>query len=411
MTTRKRWLLGSVVVVACLLGGAATVVRLLGPKLKAVAVVQQEIVQTVIVSGRVLPTSRINVGSLLAGVVAKVAVKEGDHVQTGDLLVQLDDADARAAVVVAKAGLQQARARMAQLDHVTAPMARDSHRQADANLVLAQLSYERQLALLKNGGTTVAQRDESKRALAVAQGQHDATETQAISMGSRGADHRMAVAFSAQAAASVAQSEVRVAQSRIVAATPARVLIRSVEPGELVQPGRALLVLARDGSTLLSIQPDEKSLADLRLSQIAKASADAFAAQSFAASVVYIAPSIDPQRGTVEVRLAVPEVPAYLRTDMTVSVNIEVGRHEHALLIPTSAVRDLASSKPWVWLFTRGSTQQLGRIQHRSVQLGLRSDDRVEITQGLQLGDLVISSEGQGLTAGQRVRASTQKGS
>lgn len=77
--------------------------------------------------------------------IAKVAVKEGDHVQTGDLLVQLDDADARAAVVVAKAGLQQARARMAQLHHVTAPMARDSHRQADANLVLAQLSFERQL--------------------------------------------------------------------------------------------------------------------------------------------------------------------------------------------------------------------------------------------------------------------------
>ena len=44
-------------------------------------------------------------------------------------------------------------------------------------------------------------------------------------------------------------------------------------------------------------------------------------------------------------------------------------RHERALLIPTSAVRDLASTKPWVWLFTRGSTQQLGRIEHRSVQL------------------------------------------
>lgn len=95
----------------------------------------------------------------------------------GDLLLQLDDAETRAAVVLAKAGLDLARARTAQLNHVTRPMARESHRQADANLELARLGYERRRALLRQGSGTTAQLEESKRALDVAQSQHAARAT------------------------------------------------------------------------------------------------------------------------------------------------------------------------------------------------------------------------------------------
>ena len=400
----KRWLLGVSIAAAVIVALAIAILRILGPKVTVVAVVQREVVQKVVVSGRVLPTSRINIGSVLAAVVAEVGVKEGDHVKAGDLLVQLNDAEVRATGVLAEAGLQQARARMSQLEHVTRPMARDAHHQADANLQLARLTYERQAALQKQGGATRAQLDEAKRALDVAQSQHDSTQTQATSMGRKGADHQLALAAYAEAAASVAQSEVRVAESRITAAVSARVLTRAVEPGELVQPGRTLIVLARDGKSLLSVQPDEKNLAELAIGQPAQASADAFANKSFSATVAYIAPSIDPQRGTVELRLDVPQVPAYLRPDMTVSVNIEVGRHAAALLVPREAVQDLAAKRPWVWLF------QNGRIAQRSVELGLYGDGQVELVKGVSVGDRVVLQGSSSLALGQRVRASLRTG-
>ena len=105
---------------------------------------------------------------------------------------------------------------------------------------------------------------------------------------------------------------------------------RDVEPGDVVQPGRALLVVARDGETQLSVLPDEKNLAFLRLGQAALASADAYPDRIFPARVAYIAPAVDPARGTVEVKLDVADPPPFLRPDMTVSVDVEVGRDRRA---------------------------------------------------------------------------------
>lgn len=404
MTKRKSWIwIGIAAATAVAIAGIVTL-RALGPKVVAVGVARRDIVQTVIVSGRVLPPARISVGSMVAGVVATVAVKEGDHVKPGDLLVQLSDAEAQAAVASARAGLLQARARLRQLKHITAPVARETHHQADANLELARLGYERQLALVKQGSAPAAQLDEAKRALKVAQSQHDATDAQARGSGPRGADHALAVAAYAQAAAGLAQAEARAAESRITAATSAIVLSRAVEPGDLVQPGRTMLVLARDGETQLTVQPDEKNLAELRLGQSAWASADAFPHERFAATVSYIAPSIDPQRGTVEVRFLVNNPPSYLRPDMTISVNIEVGRRAAARVIPKDAVGDLASAKPWVLLLHDR------RLEKRGVELGLRDDSMVEIKTGLAEGDRVVLPHSAALHDGQRVRASRAAG-
>lgn len=384
---------------AALAVGCIGIVWGLGPKVGVARADRREIVRTIVISGRVLPPSRISVGSLVAGVVAAVAVKEGAHVDAGELLVQLGDAEAQAAVSVARAGLQQARARLRQLKHITAPIARDSHRQADANLELARLSYERQRVLVKQGSAPPAQLDEARRALDVAQSQHDAAETQAQGSGPHGAEHSLALAAYAQASAALAQAEARAAESRITAAVPAVVLTRSVEPGDLIQPGRTLLVLARDGQTQLSVQPDEKNLSELRLGQSARASADAFPKEHFSAKVSYIAPSIDPQRGTVEVRILVEDPPSYLRPDMTVSVNIEVGRRPAALVVPKDAVRELTSGKPWVYVL-KGH-----RIEKRRVEVGLSDESLVEIEKGLDVGELVVLPDRATLRDGQRVRA------
>ena len=376
----------------------------LGPKVTAVGASRRQIVRTIVVSGRVLPPARINVGSMVPGVVATVAVKEGEHVHAGQLLVQLGDAEAQAAVAMARAGLQQARARLRQVKHIAMPLARESHRQADANLELAHLNYERLLVLVKQGSTPTAQLDEAKRALQVAQSQHAAAETQARGSGPRGVEHALALAGYAQAAASLAQAEARAAESRITASVSAMVLTRSVEPGDLVQPGRTLLVLARDGQTQLSVQPDEKNLAELQLGQSARASADAFPKEHFLAQVSYIAPSIDPQRGTVEVRFLVENPPAYLRPDMTVSVNIEVGSRAAALVVPKEAVRDLASASPWVYVL-RGR-----RIAKQRVEVGLRDESFVEIEKGLVDGEQVILQNRTTLRDGQWVRAQLATG-
>ncbi len=112
----------------------------------------------------------------------------------------------------------------------------------------------------------------------------------------------------------------------------------------------------------------------------------------------YINPGIDALRGAVEVKLRVPQPPDYLRQDMTVSVDIEVGRRADAVTIPSGAVFDAASAAPWV-LVVDGS-----HAVKRPVKLGLRGEGRIEIVAGLAAGDHVVAAAGAGIAPGQRVR-------
>ncbi|HEY8049375.1 MAG TPA: efflux RND transporter periplasmic adaptor subunit, partial [Ramlibacter sp.] len=138
-----------------------------------------------------------------------------------------------------------------------------------------------------------------------------------------------------------------------------------------------------------------------QLGQDALASADAYADQRFAARVVYINPGVDAQRGSVEVKLAVPQPPAYLKQDMTISVDIEVARRTAALLVPTEAVRDIDSRSPWVLKIDGG------RARRQAVAIGLRSRGWCEITGGLNAGERVVTEAGADVAAladGARVR-------
>ncbi len=121
------------------------------------------------------------------------------------------------------------------------------------------------------------------------------------------------------AAAAVEAAAARLSQLRVLAPEPGVVLVRAVEPGDVVSPGKALLTLALDRETQILAQPDEKNLPALRVGQKARASADAFPDRSFPAEVISISPGVDVARGTVDVKLRVPAPPDELKTDMTLS--------------------------------------------------------------------------------------------
>jgi HlyD family secretion protein len=154
----------------------------------------------------------------------------------------------------------------------------------------------------------------------------------------------------------------------------------------MVQPGKVLMVLSPLGETQLVVLMDEKQLKLLKLGQTALASADAYPSQRFDASLVFINPGVDAQRGSVEVRLQVPKAPAYLKQDMTVSVDLEVGHRRQAVLVPTEAVHDLDADSPWVLRVVEGRAMRI------PVRLGLRTPALCEVLQGLSAGDWVIPS-------------------
>ena len=213
-----------------------------------------------------------------------------------------------------------------------------------------------------------------------------------------GADSRVVLTALLQAQAQLAGANVRLAQTRIAALQDGIVLTRDVEPGDVVQPSRMLLVMAADSDTQLVFQLDERNLAWIALGQKARASADAYPQHVFDAVVSYIAPSIDPQRGSVEVRLRVRDAPNSLKPDMTVSVDLTVAAKNQVLTLPSEAVRGVATPSPWV-LAVEG-----GHVVRKEVKLGIRGEGTTEIASGVAEGATIVQRDGQVLLAGQRVR-------
>jgi len=390
---RWRWLIAA----AALAATAALVQALRGPELPAYLAARGTVVERVVATGQVLPPARVSLAALQLAQVREVRVREGDRIAAGQLLVQLDDAEARAGLAAARAALAQAQARFEQVRAVGAPVAGEALRQAEGRVQQAESRRGRAEALAAGGAGTEQDLEDARRAVDLARSQQQGATAQALATGQEGAEFRLAVAQLAQARAQLQLAETRLAQTRLVAPSPGQVLVRGCEPGDVVPAGRPLLVLSADGETRLSVQPDERNLALLRVGQRARASADAFPADPFEAEVSYLAPAVDPTRGTVEVRLRVDRPPAFLRPDMTVSVNVEVARKLAVLYLPVDAVRGPAEA-PFLLVLAGG------RVERRAVEVGLRGQGVVEVRAGLAEGEAVVPVTAGGVQVGQRGR-------
>ena len=391
------WALGAAVLLAAVAMGAAT---LRGPQVDALVVPSAPLVRTLQFSARVATLSRVDVGSTVTGRVAQVRVTEGAPVRQGDVLVQLESDELRAALAQAVAVERQAKARLEGLRSTGRTAAQAARAQADASLQAASASLARVQRLVAEGFYSPAQLDEARRAVDVARAQQLGAQAQLQANADAGTEVAQAQAQLALAQAATVAAQARLAQATLVAPADARVLVREVEPGQIVQPGKALLSLALAGPTQLVAQVDERFLEQLQPGQPAWVVADAFAAQRFAARVLSIAPAVDAQRGAIEVKFSIEQAPTFLREDMTLSVEVETARRERALVLPQAALRgDLAGDMGTVLLL------QDGRAQARAVRLGLRTLDAVEVLEGLQERDTVL--RGGAVQAGDRVRART----
>ncbi len=380
---RRRWALWAGVGLLVLAVVAAVLPRS-DPAVVVVRVSRGSLDQTLVVSGRVMPPVRVTLGSMVTGTVSQRLAEDGQRVRRGDVLLRLDDAEARAAVGQARAAVNQAAVRLEEVGTVTLPLISETHVQARLNYERAERERQRIQALADAGVVTPSQLDDATKAVDVSRSLMQAAAVQRAGSGPRGVDERVARATLDQARAALAAAETRLGQLVIRAPGDGVVIARKVEAGDIVQPGGALLVVAIDGPTLLRIDPDEKNLSAVWLGQAATASADAYPAVSFSALVSFIGAAVDPQRGTVEVRLTVPAPPPTLRPDMTVSVELQGSHRADALTVPSDCVRDATERLPWV-LKVEG-----GRVVRRSVRTGLRGDALVEVVAGLREGDLVI---------------------
>ena len=360
-----------------------------GPLLSGYSISSMPLVQTVVATGRVVTVSRTQVGSEITGVVLRRLVQEGDRVTRGDLLLVLRSDELTAQV-------RQAEAALNELMSSTRPQASVDLANAQVQLAQASRELQRRRILAKDSVISKEELEQSEKAESLARNNVESARLKALALAPGKAEEivlrERLVALQAQLAKTQVRSEVT-----------GIVLTRNVEPGDLVQPGMTLFTIALDGNTEIRVPLDERNLPRLALQQNASVIADAYPDRPFPAQINFIAPSIDPERGTVEVRLTVDAVPDFLRQDMTVSVNIETDQRAHARVIPNDALSNVQGNKAIVLLLRDG------KIHRQTVTLGLRGLAMSEVVSGLQDGEQVLADAVSPLKDGTRARLTLQK--
>jgi RND family efflux transporter MFP subunit len=343
----------------------------------------------VLVAGGYLAAERTTALSpTVSGRLLEVLVDEGDAVLAGQVLARIDDRELRAALDIARAALARARASSAQ-----ASAARVT---ADVALREAEANASRKRTLLEKGVATAA--DEESAGLGADRARAAQTSAQAA-IGSAGAEIL-------QAQANVTAAQLALENAEVRAPFTGTVLERTADPGAIVGPqSPPILTVGQVDRIHVDIDVSEADIAHVRAGMGARVTPDALRDHSFEAKVARISPRADRQKGIVPVRVDIVEHDDALKPGLAAKVLFLEPQGASAAARPAAP---LAPRVPRSAVFrSRGHSYVVvvedGRAKRREVTLGLEVGDDVEVTQGLDAGERVISSGAATIREGERV--------
>ena len=309
----------------------------------------------------IIPNQAVNLFSRVDGYIGKIYVDKGDLVKANQLLVEIDHTDYQHAVNQAKANLAAAKARVAQ---------------QDASVRNATLTLHRMKALIKD--QFVSQQD-----LDNAQVSYDAAVAALDSLGAQ--VQQMAVAQ--------AQAETNLAYSYIRAPFAGYVAERNLDLGAYVSgatagtstTSRGILTLHEIQTVRILIEVVEKDVPLIQVGQKADVRAEAYPERIFEGTVTRIVQALNRATRTMTVEVDLPNKDHVLKGGMFARVEVLVGSHRDAIQIPIDAVSRLEDAQ-YVYIVREGKAQRM------PVEIGVREDNRVEITKGLDGSEQVIVS-------------------
>lgn len=339
------------------------------PSITVIAAATGEIVQTVDVTGTLMPRETVSVGADVEGLrIVELSADEGDAVEKGAVLARLETDMIDSNIELNAAQIARADAAIAQAEAQIA--------EAESTVTQANAALERSRPLAQKGIIGQDVLDQRVAAASSAMARLSATQ------------QGLAVAR-ADKAAQIAQRDqwlLRKSKAEIKAPTSGLVLSRSARLGAIVSAGSgSLFEIARDGLIELEASVSETVLARLDEGQPVKVHL-AGRREPVTGEIRLISPRVDQATRLGVVDIALPKDAAGLRVGAFARGVIEVARHEGVLVPRTAVVFEGEDAVVQV--------VDNGVVRRRDVALGLTTADTVEVLQGVAAGETVVATAG-----------------
>lgn len=414
MSKRGKLLIGvgAIVLVGALVAVSAGARRDKGIEVRFEGVGRKDLVAAVTASGKIQPKRKVDVSADITGRIVKLGVREGDYVQEGQFLIQID-------ATIYEANLQRARAAVSSAEAAAV--------QARANRDQARRSYERARDLQKQNPNLI-----SAEQLEVAQTTFDVAQAQATA-----AQHQVD-----QARAAMQEATDQLSKTHLTAPMAGRVTRLAVEEGEVAVPGTfsretGLLLTISDLSVIqVEVQVDETDVVRLALGDSVEVSIDAFPDTTFVGRVSKISDSAirgataslagqSDQAVDYAVEITLDNPPDDVRPDLSATARIVTDTRDQTLAIPIialtvrehSAIPTEAEPADTAARDTKKKETEGvfvvkdGVATFRPVRVGIAGDEYFEVIEGVVEADTIVAGPYQAirdLRDGSRVRAAKQ---
>jgi HlyD family secretion protein len=387
MSKRTKIILGSVLGVV-VIGALTAAIRGKDkdvPRVTTAKVEQLDLISKVTANGKIQAQRKVDMSALVMGQIVNLAVKEGDQVKKGQLLLQIDRAQLAA----------QAQGREASLEAMR-------HDLDAAKSTAAQARFDYDRANEQHKGNILAEADlqKAKSNLDTAQATLAATESR---MNSTMAD--------------LAASRDSLSKTTVTAPIEGIVTSLPIKEGEVTvigtmnNAGTQLMTISDMGSVEAVMMVDETSVPQVRIGQKATLSIDAYPNAKFEGTVAEVGsspiPKTDPDLLTLvanseainfKVKIRLDNPPASIRPGFSVTADIVTGRREGATAIPIQAliVRDVEQKdkKPTAG---RAETEEgvfmikEGKLVFEKVKTGIAGELMIEVTEGPKPGQDIVT--------------------
>jgi multidrug efflux pump subunit AcrA (membrane-fusion protein) len=353
-------------------------------------------------TGSLTGDQQTDVAPSVAGKVVAIGVDLGSYVKRGQMIVRLDDVDAKLRVQQAQAQIEQAKAALRQAEEkagLRAGQPFDPGRvpevaNARVALELAEKNLRRAEKLIESGDVSrsaydqqKAQRDQLKEAY-----------ESALSL----ARQNFAAVATARANLANAESQLGLAQrslsyALVFSPIDGYVAERTADLGEYVSPTAKVATIVRINPLRVRIDIPEQAIPDVSVGQSVSVTTSAWPDRNFSGRIARISPNVTPTSRTLTVEAEIANSSGVLKPGQFATVRILQSRAQPAVLVPSRAVRTESG-------VSRVFVIKDGHAQERLVQLGQTEGDLVEIKGGVAADENVATSNIEQLSDGMAVK-------
>ncbi len=423
MSKRNKVLLGGggAVLLIILVMVSASAKREKGTEVRFEQVGRRDLVAAVTASGKIQPKKKVDISADITGRITRIAVREGDLVQKGQFLLQIDP-------MIYQANMQRAQAAMSSAEAGAV--------QARANRDQSQRSLQRTKELREQNPNLISQEQ-----LEQAQTAYDIAE----------ANFTAARHVVEQARAGFQEARDQLAKTHLTAPMAGRVTRLAVEEGEVAVPGTfsretGLLLTISDLSVIqTTVNVDETDVVRVNIGDSVEVTIDAFPDTTFIGRVTEVSnsailtaasniPGQSDRAVDYEVEITLSNPPEEVRPDLSATARIVTDTRRQALAIPIIALTVRENTPISTEQRPAATTQASapgdsankddkkketegvfivhnGVATFRPVKVGIAGEEHFEVIEGVTQGDTIVAGPYQAirdLKEGARVRGTTQ---